>query len=242
MASADAITPTVVEKDHAPVLSKEQKKNLQEITKRLHANLADTVSHLVDIGRDLIQAKELVGHGNFSTWLLDNFELTDQTARNFMHVASVFGDRVEMLKRMSLGSVYLLSAPSTSEQVRQIALQRVEDGEKLTRKDIQALREQYGDAVLEARGDKPLKESTFRSDVRKVNKKLSDWTEQLQKEWQGIDGTIGKKSKSELEALQQGLSQFLSTLDTMLEEAKDRPKQPRPKKNAQDPSSKKAKS
>lgn len=227
MTSTEAITATIVDQDHNPILSKEQKKQLQDITKRLHTNLANTVGHLVDIGRDLTQAKELVGHGQFTDWLQENFDLSDQTARNFMHVAEVFGDQVESLKKLSLSSVYLLAAPSTSARVREEVLERIEKGETLTRKDILDLRQQAGDNSEEEVHPAPIKEATFRSDVRKVNKKLLDWTEQLQKDWQGIDGAINKKSKAELENLQHGLTQLLYTLGTMLDEAREKPKKQR---------------
>ena len=238
MGKTEAITPTVVAEDGARVLTKTEQKTLSDLTTRLQTNLADTVRHLVEIGRDLTQAKELVGHGNFSTWLQDKFDLSDQTARNFMHVAEVFGDRVDNLKKLSLSSIYLLAAPSTSSQVRDTVLERLENGETLTRQDILALREQAGDQATQEEDPSPLKEATFRADVRKVNKKLTVWTEQLQKDWQGIDGVITQKSKAELEILQQGLTQLLSTLGTMLGEAKEKPRQPRVQKAVQDQVSK----
>lgn len=226
MAKTEAITPTVVTAEGTRSLSKAEKKTLNELTTRLQRNLADTVGHLVEIGRDLIQAKDLVGHGNFSRWLQENFDLSDQTARNFMHVAEVFGERVEGLKKLSLSSIYLLAAPSTSTEVRETVLERLENGETLTRQDILALREKAGDSPAQE-ASAPVKEATFRSDVRKVNQKLAVWTEQLQKEWRGIDGAIGKKSKAELETLQEGLTQLLSTLGAMLDNAKAPPKKTR---------------
>lgn len=230
MPNSEAITPIVVAEDGTRVLSKADQKTLDALTRRLEKNLQDTVGHLVEIGRDLMQAKELVGHGGFEKWLGVNFDLSDQTARRFMHVAEAFGDQVEALKGLSLSCVYLLAAPSTPNTVREAVLQKVQDGEKVSLATIQELRQVSGESADTDDGEIPVKESSFRSEIRKVNKKISVWSEQIQKNWQGIDGAIGKKSKAELETLHQELAQFVTMLGTMLQVAKEPPKQTRNRK------------
>lgn len=227
MPGTQAITPTVVAKDGSVVLTKEQEKKLKTITARLQSNLQDTVKYLVEIGQDLIAAKELVGHGQFEKWLANNFDLSDQTARRFIHVSEALGERIDDIKNLSLSCVYLLAAPSTPNNVRDAVLQKVQDGEKVTLATIHELRQQAGESADIEEENEPIKEASFRSDIRKVNKKLSVWTEQIQKDWQGIDGAIGKKSKSELETLHRELSQFVATLGSMLQVAKEPPKQTR---------------
>ena len=48
----------------------------------------------IEIGKRLIAAKKLVAHGEWSKWLEDNFNLSQDSARNFMRVAERFGNSV----------------------------------------------------------------------------------------------------------------------------------------------------
>lgn len=47
--------------------------------------------HYINAGFKLIQAKKQVPHGEWATWLKNNFELSQETARNYMNVAKRFG-------------------------------------------------------------------------------------------------------------------------------------------------------
>ncbi len=72
----------------------------------------------IAVGRELIAAKSMVGHGNWSDWLKENFEWTQQTANNFMRIAERFGSgklkNVFQFQRSQLQA--LLSLPVGEEQ------------------------------------------------------------------------------------------------------------------------------
>jgi hypothetical protein len=51
-----------------------------------------TTAHFVAAGEALIEAKELVAHGEWLAWLQDKFNLTDRTARRYMRVAQLWRD------------------------------------------------------------------------------------------------------------------------------------------------------
>ena len=42
---------------------------------------------IVEIGRRLIQAKDLLPHGQWASWLAEKVEFSEKTAQNFMRVA-----------------------------------------------------------------------------------------------------------------------------------------------------------
>ena len=58
---------------------------------RIRSLQADVQRGIIQIGFELIAAKEQVGHGNWSTWLETEFKWTQQTANRFMRVAERFG-------------------------------------------------------------------------------------------------------------------------------------------------------
>jgi len=76
---------------------------------------ADVQRGIIEIGRELIEAKKEIEHGQWGTWLANEFEWTDRTARNFMAVAERFGNRKTFsdLKPSTLQA--MLSLPTGEE-------------------------------------------------------------------------------------------------------------------------------
>lgn len=54
--------------------------------------LKQTAQNIVEIGRELLAAKQEVPHGHWQIWLQDNFSLSQDTATNFMRIAERFGN------------------------------------------------------------------------------------------------------------------------------------------------------
>lgn len=52
-----------------------------------------TAQNIIEIGRRLIQAKEMLPHGRWLPWLEEKAEFSERTARNFMRVAREFPNR-----------------------------------------------------------------------------------------------------------------------------------------------------
>jgi hypothetical protein len=69
------------------------------------------------------------------------FGWSDRTARRFIQVADVFSDEPNRTRVSNLESttLYLLSAPSTPETVREDVLSRFDAGEKLPAEEVKAL-------------------------------------------------------------------------------------------------------
>lgn len=68
--------------------------SLDIITARIHTELAavrdhgkQMVVHIIQAGKGLVRARTLVKHGEWGKWLDQNFALSEETARNFIHVA-----------------------------------------------------------------------------------------------------------------------------------------------------------
>ena len=55
---------------------------------KFHLNQAS--QSIIEVGKRLIQAKSLVKHGEWQTWLENNFQLSYRTAKNFMDCAERF--------------------------------------------------------------------------------------------------------------------------------------------------------
>lgn len=66
--------------------------NLEQLTVEIKFYVNQWGQNTIEIGKRLIAAKEIVGHGNFSKWLEDNFNLKQRMANNFMACAERFAN------------------------------------------------------------------------------------------------------------------------------------------------------
>lgn len=99
-------------------------RSLTKLIARIHENYKKSALSLIDIGKDLNQAKALVAHGEWASWLETNFGLSQSSAHNFMRVAKQFGKDPEILNGCDFGSrvLYALAAPSVPDVVRDVAI------------------------------------------------------------------------------------------------------------------------
>ena len=103
------------------------------------------IGDVIEIGRRLAESKEIVGHGNWLSWLDREFGWGEITALNFMRVHAMVGksSKFEDLN-LPVSSLYLLAAPSTPEEVRDEVANRAAAGEKITVAHVQALKKAAG--------------------------------------------------------------------------------------------------
>jgi hypothetical protein len=85
---------------------------------------------IVEVGRRLNESKSMLKHGQWLPWLEREFGWSERTARNYMHV------QLEVVKSARLADLnttieglFLIAAPSTSDEVREQAVERSERGE-----------------------------------------------------------------------------------------------------------------
>lgn len=90
-------------------------RSIDEIGASLRLNMMDMVNRAIAIGQDLIDAKELLGHGNFMPWL-KNFGISTSTASNYMRVAReiIPGSRLSTLPYSK--ALALLAAPAEERE------------------------------------------------------------------------------------------------------------------------------
>ncbi len=84
---------------------------------RIRLRMKRTAEDIIEIGRDLISAKERIGHGGFGVWLEAEFQMSDSAATKFMQVADRFGDKNVIITDLKPSILYMLAAPSVPEPV-----------------------------------------------------------------------------------------------------------------------------
>jgi Protein of unknown function (DUF3102) len=90
-------------------------------------------------GRLLALSKKIVGHGKWSKWLEDEFELSETTAQRRMR-AHEFFVKNGTVPDLSLKSLNLITARSTSNEASEEVTTRAKRGEKMTPKKIREVK------------------------------------------------------------------------------------------------------
>lgn len=93
-----------------------------------------------EIGRDLIEQKERVGHGNWLDWLATEMGYSDATAENLMRIYRTFPELGE-LRRLGRSALTLLASNSTPPAVKEAVKEAVATGATVTHKEIKAMKE-----------------------------------------------------------------------------------------------------
>jgi uncharacterized protein YukE len=130
--------------------------------------LKRTVEDIIEIGRELTAVKAELPHWQSLPWIAAEFEMTKDTAQNFMSVFDRFGKNGNFpFLNLKPSILYALSAPSTPETVVDKAIEKAEAGEKVTVADVKDWKAEL-DAEKKAREE--------------AEKRSKEWNEQYIKE------------------------------------------------------------
>jgi hypothetical protein len=137
-ADADALAPEVEAtlREHADVI-----RGCFEKLRTIHA---EATKIAFEAGERLTKAKEHLGHGHWLGWLEREFKLSEQSARNFMNVYETFKSKTTVLDLpIDASALYLLAAPSVSQDARDEAIEKAKSGEKIDKKGAKAIRDKH---------------------------------------------------------------------------------------------------
>lgn len=90
---------------------------VEEKTKELHMLMKRSAEDIIKIGKNLIDVKSRLQHGQFKPWLQSEFGMNYDTALNFMQVANRFGSKNGIIPFLPLSVLYALASPSMPETV-----------------------------------------------------------------------------------------------------------------------------
>jgi hypothetical protein len=98
-----------------------------------------TVHDIIEIGRLLVEAKKMVGPGNFLSWIEREFAWSEDTAERFIAVYAL-QRQIPHVAELSLpfSGLYLLAAPSTPKQAVEEVVAKAEAGERMSVVEIKS--------------------------------------------------------------------------------------------------------
>jgi hypothetical protein len=118
------------------------KREINDARDRIKSRMAKSVQDIIDIGFDLIDVKEKLGHGEFQHWVKSELGISPRTAQNFMNAANHLGSKSELISHLPPTVVYALAAPSMPGDVRATLMEVAEKGDLVTETMVKKFREQ----------------------------------------------------------------------------------------------------
>lgn len=143
------------------MLSVEKAASARAAAERIKLRMARAAQDIIEVGQELSEQQDSMGHGNFLAWIESEFSMSQRTAYNFMSVHKEFGSKLATVASLPPTALYALAAPS-AEPVREEAFALAANGESVTAKVVaelkarherlqEKLKEQAG--VIKARDD-----------------------------------------------------------------------------------------
>lgn len=115
----------IVDFDYAH-LDAETREDVQQRTAAIRTRMQRTAQDIIDIGRDLLEVKARLPHGQFGAWLQAEFGLSERSARRFMRAAQLYGGKSDTVADLPAKTIYALSEgkntlPCEPEQIEPVS-------------------------------------------------------------------------------------------------------------------------
>ena len=115
----------------------QQRNIVEQRTKEIRERLQYSGQVILEIGQKLAEVRSQLKRGQFDAWLKAEFDWSRRTAYNFIKVYEAFNGRANLAQiDIATSALYLLAAPSTSQEIREEILQRAQEGESITHKKL----------------------------------------------------------------------------------------------------------
>jgi hypothetical protein len=148
------------------------------IIEEIYRRASNIKREMLEIGRLLTEAKEIVGHGNFKKWIEEIFDFSYQTANNLMNVYRYCGGRPEIITTVKASVLYQISAPKFPKDLREHLFEHSQSLEDIGNERMRKICEQYKKKEIGL--DSPEVKELFRDlekevELSRYEKALEDW-------------------------------------------------------------------
>lgn len=169
--------------------------------------------NMLQLGRVLTEAKALVGHGNFGTWVENNCDFSERYAQQFMSAYSRYGEKTGIERLGKSKILKLLALPAGTEDkfleennVDDMTAREVEAAVKRVRAEMQREIDKER-ALREMAEKKEIPDDVFES-MRKKDEKIAGMTSEISRL-----SAIDKENIEEQNALRRENARLKAELD-----------------------------
>ena len=125
---------------------------IAELTGKIKSNMSKASNSILNLGNFLLEAKEILDHGTFGTWLKEEFALGERTAQRLMRISKHF--KTDKLSDVGTPArtLYLITSGSMTDAERNAFTDRVVEGKEVSHEEVsQAVEEKKQTEVMDAK-------------------------------------------------------------------------------------------
>lgn len=230
-------------RDHSEML--QETRTLDIVAAEIRSYTWSMLTNIIEIGRRLVEAKEMLPHGEFMSWCTENFGYSKSQTNNFMRLYEAYGSEQNSmfgaeLNRQTFGTLNyskalaLLALPSAEEREAFIEENNVD--EMTTRelqqaiKDKQEAERKLGDEKKqreEAEGllktqDQQLADAKAQiAELAKLNKELENRPHEVAVETVRDEEAIAAAAKEAKEKAEEAAKKRIAALEKQLNKAEN---------------------
>lgn len=215
------------------LISADKREFVMQKTDETQILLKRTTEKIIQIGKNLLDVKEILPRGMFLPWIRSEFGMSQPTASRFMQAADRFGDKVFTVNTLSISAsaLYLLASTSTSQEAVDETFQRAEAGENITKELAKQIIEAHEEIKLAQEAEAKARAETLiaqqqlfdaRSDATSKVDELTQQIEDLQNEMEllvkpevqiQLKEVLPPEKQAELEELQEKVRALKNELE-----------------------------
>lgn len=171
-------------------MSEIEKSNLNQIEAEINVLKNQTAQNIIEIGRKLNRAKELVPHGEWIKWLEEKVTFTRQTANKFMRIADEYSN---VNAALQLGTEKLWLMLEVPQEKREEFIQENQVEDMTTRELRQAIKEkrELEKQVEELKNQEPkaieVEKEVYPNDYWDKQKRIEELQEELRNQIDPIE-------------------------------------------------------
>lgn len=165
---------------------------IEAITEEINFYKATAGTAILEIGKRLIEAKELLSHGEWGEWLEEKVEFSEATAQRFMRLAKEYSNPSPVTDLGCSKALILLTLPA-SERDNFMSEKHVVNG---TEKTVDEMSKRELEKAVKEKNEALKREAD-------ISKRLKELTEELErvKESEAAGDALLKKAQAEIEEL-----------------------------------------
>lgn len=158
---------------HALPVNKERLAALAEDTRTL---MKRNALNICDIGVNLLEARKLLAHGEFLSWIKEELDISKSSAYRFMDVAKAFKDKLPKMGTLEIApsALYLLASQDTPDGAIKEALELADAGQPISQESAKNIINKHHE-----RKAKETANASARTPRRKAQVKKSDEQQQV---------------------------------------------------------------
>lgn len=146
-------------------------RSLEIIGAEIRALTSSMLTNIIEIGRRMVEAKELLPHGDFGPWIKENTGYSHSTANNFMRLFNEYGNPQQSLFGAEVENSQTFGKLSYTKALALLALPSAEEREAFVEThDVDAMSTRELEAAIRERDEARKRAESAEDMLRAVNR------------------------------------------------------------------------